>query len=455
MTNFKRRDFLKLGAASILGSGLASLPGAFSSSILANSHLTDYKALVCVFLHGGNDAFNLIVPSDTDGYAEYVNARQNLAVAQNTLLPISPLSSDGHTYGLHPQAAPLQGLFADGKMSVMANVGNLLEPVTRDQLANGIGRVPTELFSHNNQQDQWKTINLDPAAKSGWGGRLTNIFAAQEAEPLLTALSVNSRSLWLRHPDTLSLSISSDGFDDYWFVGEGQGFENQRRTAHLETLYRTYNKTFDKEIADVNKRTLELVESVGSVLSTVPPLTTVFPDDGGYGVASQLKTVANMIAARDSLGMHRQVFFVEMGGFDTHDDHNADQPDLFAMLSNSLKAFYDALVEVGASSDVTTFTSSEFGRTLTSNGDGTDHGWGNHQLVMGDAVRGGDIYGSMPSLAIGGVDDYGDRGRIIPTTSVEQYVHSLLQWYSLDANQIATVLPNLGAFDANAVNLMI
>ena len=282
MTKFNRRDFLKFGAASIIGSGLSHFPRV----AFANSHLTDYKALVCVFLHGGNDGFNLIVPNDTDGYSEYANSRQNLAIAQNTLLPISPLSNDGHTYGLHPQAAPLQSLFAEGKMSVMANVGNLLEPFTRTQIENGATvKIPTELFSHNNQQDQWKTINIDPSSTSGWGGRLANIFAAQESEPLLTGLSINSRSLWLRHPDYQSLSISSDCFDDYWFVGEWEGAENKRRTAYLEMLFRNYNNVFHKEIADTNKRTLELVESVGSTLSSVPSLSTVFPDDGGYGLA--------------------------------------------------------------------------------------------------------------------------------------------------------------------------
>lgn len=452
MKKFNRRDFLKLGAASIIGSGLTNFP----RMAFANNHLTDYKALVCVFLHGGNDAFNLIVPTDTDGYAEYANSRQNLAVAKNTLLPINPLTSDARSYGMHPQSAQLHSLFEEGKLSVMANVGNLREPLTKAQLQNGSAILPSELFSHNNQQDQWKTINLDPAAKSGWGGRVANLFAADQGEPLLTGLSVNSRSIWLQDPGYLDLSISADGFDDYWYVNERENGENKRRTAHLETLYRNYSNSFEKEIADTNKRTLELVESVGSILSSVPPLTTVFPEDRGYQLPSQLKMVANMIAARESLGMHRQVFFVEMNGFDTHDDHVADQANLFTTLSNSLKAFYDALVEIGASSEVTTFTSSEFGRTLSSNGDGTDHGWGNHQLIMGDAVRGGDIYGTMPSLEIGGVDDYSNnRGRIIPSTSIEQYANSMLQWYGLDATQRKTVLPNHAAFDMNKINLMI
>lgn len=455
MSSMKRREFLKLGAASILGSGLANIPGYMSSSLFAQSQLPDYKALVCVFLHGGNDAFNLIVPSDADSYSEYANSRQNLAVAQNSLLPISPLSNDGHTYGMHPQAAALQALFNDGKLAVMANVGNVLEPVTKDLIRNGSVSLPTELFSHNNQQHQWKAINTSATDNSGWGGRIANLFASQQTQPLLTGLSLDGNTNWLRHPDFLGLSISPSGFDDYWYIKEGDGYENKRRTAHLETLYRSYAKQFHKEIAETNTRTLELVESVGSVLANTPELTTVFPADNGYQLSSQLKMVANMIAARDALGMQRQVFFVEMGGFDTHDDHNQDQPNLFSMLSNSLSAFYDALVEVGANSDVTTFTASEFGRTLTSNGDGTDHGWGNHQIVMGDSVRGSNIYGTMPSLEIGGVDDHGNRGRIIPSTSVEQYANSMLQWYGLDAGQIQTVLPNHAVFDMNKINLMI
>ena len=451
MKKFNRRDFLKLGAASIAGSGLLNFP----RMTYAQEAMADYKALVCVFMHGGNDGFNLIVPSDNDSYSEYAQSRQNLAVAQNSLLPINPLTTDGRTFGLNQFAAPLQGLFNEGKMAIMGNVGHLMEPTTRDMVLNKTANLPTELFSHNNQQDQWKTVNLDNSLLSGWGGRIANTFADTQAEPLLTGISVNSRSPWLRHPDNLDLAISADGFDEYWYVSEGVGFENKRRTAYLDTIYKNYNGAFRKQIADTQKRTLELVESVGGVLKNTPALTTVFPEDNGYGLASQLKAVANMIAARDALGMSRQIFFVEMGGFDTHDDQNQDQPNLFNMLSNSLKSFYDALTEIGANSEVTTFTASEFGRTLTSNGDGTDHAWGNHQLVIGDAVRGGDIYGTMPSLVVGGADDYKSRGRIIPTTSVEQYVQSMLNWYGLNPTQIQTVLPNYSAFDMNKINLMI
>jgi uncharacterized protein (DUF1501 family) len=451
MKNFNRRDFLKLGTASIVGSGLLNFP----QMTYAQEALGDYKALVCVFMHGGNDGFNLIVPTDNDSYAEYAQSRQNLAVAQNSLLPINPLSTNGRTFGLHPSAAPLQSLFADGNMAIMGNVGHLKQPTTRDMILNKTAILPTELFSHNNQQEQWKTVNLDNNLLSGWGGRIANTFADTQAEPLLTGISMNSRSPWLRHPENIDLAISADGFDEYWYVSKGVGYENKRRTAYLETIYKNYNNAFRKQIADTQKRTLELVESVGGILKTTPQLTTVFPEDNGYGLASQLKTVANMIAARDALGMSRQIFFVEMGGFDTHDNQNRDQPLLFNTLSQSLKAFYDALVEVGASSEVTTFTASEFGRTLSSNGDGTDHAWGNHQLVIGDAVRGGDIYGAMPSLAIGGVDDYKSRGRIIPTSSVEQYVQSMLSWYGLTPTQIQTVLPNHAAFDLSKINLMI
>jgi len=451
MTRLKRREFLKLGAASILGSGLAGFPQVAFGQEAPN----DYKALVCLFLFGGNDGFNLIVPTNDDSYAEYATSRQNLAVARELLLPFSQTNSDGRTYGFHPQASSLQSLFANGNLAIMANTGHLLEPTTRDQFLNRSVKLPTELFSHNNQQDQWKTIDSSVGNNSGWGGRIANFFATQQDEPLLTGIALNGKSNWLTHPDTLDLSISADGFDDYWYVKEGDGYINRRRDAHLENIFREYPKLFHKEIASVQKRTLELVESVGGVLANTPALTTVFPEDNGYGVASQMKTVANMIAARESLGMNRQVFFVGMGGFDTHDTQNTDQAALFTMLTSTLKAFNDAMLEIGAHNDVTTFTASEFGRTLTSNGDGTDHGWGNHQLVMGGAVKGGDIYGTMPSLAIDGVDDSGKRGRIIPTTSVEQYVTSMLSWYGLSTSQIQTVLPNYASFDMNKINLML
>lgn len=450
MKNLNRRKFLKLGAATLAMSGLSSMPRSFAAQ--ANTNANDYKALVCVFLLGGNDGFNMLVPTNESAYNDYANSRQNLAVARDTLLNISPTSSDGNTYGLHPQLAAMKNLFDNGSAGFVANVGNLIQPLSKDEAITNPSSRPRQLFSHNNQQDQWQFADPN-TLDSGWGARLASLYASAQGESLLTGLSVNNPSKWLTNSNFSGLAVKSSGFSSYGSIDPSSTSSTKikRREAFMQLINHQYNNPFSDNFAQLQSRTINLVENVGATIDGLAPFTSVTPEEND--LASQLEMVAKVIASREALGMNRQVFFVSMGGFDTHDDQVIRQPALYAQLSEALNSFNNQLTELGVNDKVTTFTQSEFGRTLTSNGDGTDHGWGNHQIVMGNAVRGGDIYGTVPDFAIGSDDDY-RSGRIIPTTSIEQYASSMLNWFGLDSDQMAKVLPNLTNFDANQISLM-
>ena len=411
----------------------------------------DYKALVCIFLLGGNDGFNMVVPTSDFDYNEYAASRQNMAIAKADLLPVSPLSHGGSSFGFHPQLSELQGLFNNGKVAVMSNVGNLVEPITRQQFLDHSKPLPDQLFSHNDQQDQWRYV--DPQVqKSGLGGRVMDLAVANNQDPLLTGIAIDGRTNWLSSQLNLDLSIGRNGFDQYGYVAPDKSWTQNRRAAFKELLSNNYNDPFTDEFKGLQSRTMDLVERVGAQIDTVPEFTTIKPEGS---LATKLEMVAKLIAIRAELGMERQVFYVGMGGFDTHDAHINTQQQLFTELSQSMNYFYDVTTELGVQNNVTSFTSSEFGRTLTSNGDGTDHAWGNHQLVMGGAVRGGDIYGQVPSLEIDGPDDANNDGRIIPTTSVEQFMVSPLRWFGLTDSELNSVMPNLSSFDANAVDFML
>ncbi|WP_251358998.1 DUF1501 domain-containing protein [Kangiella sp. TOML190] len=445
-----RRDFLKLGAGALATAGLANWPQA---GLAAANPPSDYKAIVNIFFLGGNDGFNMVIPRSDFEYDEYAASRQNLAVAKSDLLAINPITAGGAQYGLHPMMSEVQQLFSDGRLGVMANVGNLIQPVTKAQLENPNTPRPRQLFSHNDQQDQWRYGDPN-TEQSGWGGRLMDYKIADNTNPLLTGMAIGGRSKWLVSQQNLDISINRNGFDNYSYVRPDANWTQNRRTAFQSLLHQNYGNAFAQEFSGTQKRTMDLVEQVGSLINDLPEFTTSLPEQQNR-LAESLRMVGRMIAIREQLGMTRQVFYVAMGGFDTHDDQLQNQPALLQQISQALKYFYDLTVELGVENSVTSFTSSEFGRTLTSNGDGTDHAWGNHQLMMGGSVRGGDIYGTMPSLEIGGIDDYRDDGRIIPTSSVEQYAKPILDWYGMDANQLATILPNLSAFDANALDFML
>lgn len=428
-----RRKFLRQVSTLALAAGLS---GWTQTSFAAGN---DYKALVCIFLFGGSDSFNMLIPKDKNQYDLYRQARQELAVGAEAILPSTYTLSDGRAFGLHPQLAEIDNLMQQGKVAWQLNMGTLVEPVTRAQYLNKSVLLPPQLFSHNDQQAQWQKLDPFYQDNTGWGGRLADQQQNSSGNKAFSNISLRGSNVFQTAQQTSPYSITTQGpirVDGYLY-----SWDASRKTAIDTMLAANYPSPLRQGYADVHRRALAYYEDVRSALDQAPEIQTVFPDSD---LSRQLKMVAQMIAAAPSLGVKRQIFFCSQGGFDTHAKQNNDQPRLFSQISQALAAFYQSTVELGVSQQVTSFTLSEFGRTFNSNGDGSDHGWGGHQLVVGDAVKGG-FYGKMPDLTIEGADDT-DRGRFIPSTAVEQFAAPLAQWFGASSADLDYILPNLGRF---------
>ena len=438
MTMNRREILMAAGAGTLL----ASSPLGLTQMIASPDAFSDYRALVCVFLFGGNDSFNMLVPRSDAEYAVYARSRQNLAIPKADLLAITPLNPDGAHYGLHPRMDALRGLFESGRAGFITNVGPLIEPTSKDQYLNGSVTLPPRLFSHNDQQDQWQSLKGQAIAKTGWAGRVADLLRHSVADQqLVTNLSLAGNQLFQAADETITYTMGRNGPVSFQGFGDS-GRSHLRRLAFERILEAEYTSLYERAFRDVQQRAVRTVERVESALGTAQPLSTAMPSST---LGQQLNTVARLISVRDQLRMQRQIFFVALGGFDTHNDQNARQPTLLGDVSESIAAFYRVTVELGVADSVTTFTQSDFGRTLTSNGDGTDHAWGGVQLVVGDAVRGRELYGTYPRLEIDGPDDV-RRGRLIPGISADQYAATLAKWIGVGDADLSHVAPNLGNF---------
>lgn len=456
MDRMNRRRFLKAAAAGAFAYAFGRTPqAAFAATSGTLAAFDDYKALVCVFLLGGNDSFNMIVPRSDLEYDEYAAARQNLAIAQSSLLPLNPLAPDpgGALYGLHPSLAEVATLFEqDMACAIVANVGPLLEPTTKAQFLAKSVRLPPQLFSHNDQQDQWHALKGEAAALSGWGGRIADALVSPGLprpldQPLAVNLSLSGQSLFQTGVASVPYTMGPTGPVPLFGLEDADPLSSARRAAFDAVIGADYPTIYGRAYAQVQQRARQAAGTIGDALAAVRssnalPFTTPFP---ASPLGTQLRTVAELIAARDRLQVNRQIFFVATGGFDTHDAQVADQPGLLANVSRSLAAFYRATVEMGVAPGVTAFTQSDFGRTLTSNGDGTDHAWGGNQLVIGGAVAGRTIYGRYPLLRIDGPDDVGG-GRMIPAVSCDQYTATLAAWFGVPDAALAGIAPHIGNF---------
>jgi len=450
----KRREFLARSIqAALAGSSLTATLGHLSLVNAMVPPADDYRALVCVFLFGGNDSYNMVVPSGGAEYEAYADARQSLAVAAEDLVPINPLTTAG-TFGFHPSAPELAGLFNDSKLAVAANIGALVEPTSRISFENGNIELPQQLFSHNDQQKYWQSLNTTVAKPTGWAGRMADLLEGSNGETELSMnITIAGSNLWQTGSATLPYSIGAGGVQTLKGLRSGAwGQREQRRLAAFNSLLDgSATSVFGQEFARVQRRSMNLADLIADHVADVPPLVTPFPD--GNPLGGSLSMVARLIAAREALGMKRQTFFVSLGGWDTHGDQLERQPLLISRLSQGLHAFSQAMEELGVGNEVTTFTASDFGRTLTSNGDGSDHGWGGHQLIMGGAVNGQEIYGNMPVIEIDGPQDSG-RGRIIPTTAIDQMGATLGSWFGLGASELNEVFPNLKNFPIQNLGFM-
>jgi len=417
----------------------------------------DYRALVCVFLNGGNDNVNTVIPRDSAGHAAYLNARPGLALPLSSLgagTHLNPLTaqSGGRQYALHPAAAPLRSLFESGRCAVVANVGPLIEPVTRASFQNGSVRVPPQLFSHSDQQVFWQTSRPDVTEKIGWAGRMADLLQASNPNPQLSmSLSLRGHNFLQTGVNVQPYSMGTQGAEARsGYLGGGA---NMARRAAVDALLNgPLAHPMERAAAQIQRRSLDNYALVTSALAANPGLSTPTPSlPGGLGnvapsaygqLVGQLRMVGRMIQARQQLGQRRQIFYVSIGGYDFHDRLLDDHRDQLAALSLALQMFHDITVELGVANQVTTFTASDFGRTSSANGDGSDHGWDGEHFVIGGAVRGRDVYGELPNLSRGGPDDAG-WGQLIPKLAVDQYAATLARWFGVSESQINDIFPSL------------
>ena len=438
-----RRTFIRQAAcAALTTSGILNTILDLRRLSAAPIDTGDYKALICLFLYGGNDANNLIVPHDTSGYASYAAARGILAIPQAGLLPLTLQNGDGRDFAFHPSLVELQSLFNQGKLGLVTNVGTLVAPVTRAQYLAGGAAVPPQLFSHTDQSVQWQTSVPDQISRTGWGGRMADVMQSLNAGSKISlSISIAGTNTFEVGNTVLPYSVSPTG--SLGLAGfDNSANANVRLQAFKDLLALPHNNLFEQAYADTVTRSIAANDQLTSALAGISALQTVFP---ATGLGAQMNMIAKLIAARTNLGMRRQIFFCSVGGYDTHGDQLAGQANLFGELSQALNAFYSATVELGVAQQVTTFTASDFGRTYPTNGSGSDHGWGSHQFVLGGAVQGGRLFGTFPTLAVNGPDDTG-QGRWIPTTSVDEFSATLATWFGVSASNLPAVLPNIGRF---------
>jgi uncharacterized protein (DUF1501 family) len=446
---FSRRDFLKRTCCTAAaGFAAASFDKFGLVNALAQS-AQDYKSLVCVFLFGGNDSNNMVVPMSSAAYASYLQTRSVLALPQASLLPIAPPSAGA--FGLHPKFTELQALFNQKHLALLANVGTLVRPTTRAQYQQRQVNLPQNLYSHEDQQAQMQTGALAGNGQTGWAGRTADKIQTIYGGTFPIIISLAGTNIFCE--GLTARAIQSSGDPTKLLSGFSSSAESQSRMSALQNLL-----TFDTGVSLIQAASTTTTNSLADsktladALAAKPTLATVFPNSG---LANQLKQVAQIISVRSALGVQRQIFFVSIGGFDTHSDQLNAHNTLFTQLSQAMNAFYQATVEMGSASQVTAFTLSDFSRTYAPDStSGTDHAWGGHHLIMGGAVKGGDFYGTFPTLALSGPDDATDQGRWIPTTSLDQYAATLANWFGVPPADLPTIFPNLANFTTPVLNFV-
>jgi uncharacterized protein (DUF1501 family) len=445
-----RRAFLRQAAQL---SAVAGTPFALNlMSIGAASAQTagDHKALVCIFLAGGNDHANTVVPRSGSAYTAYQQARPSLAIPAANLLAINPAGYSGPALGLHPSLSALQPLFNQQRVALMANVGTLSQPITRTQWNSGrpLVSVPHQLFSHSDQQGAWQTGLPDRASQTGWQGRMGDLLASayNPGSQVSIAMSVAGNNMMQAGNSTIQYQLTTDGAVR---VAGPIPYSDLGVAAMRQLMTQTRSHLLEAELNRVASRAITSEAVVSSALGGVS-MSTTFP---ATGIGRQLRMVARMIAARSALGQRRQMFFVQHGGYDFHDNLLTDQAARLRELGDAMAAFYQATAALGVANQVTTFTASDFGRALQHNGRGSDHGWGGHHFVMGGAVQGNRVYGQFPTTALNGPEDSG-QGRLIPTTSVDEYAATLARWFGVPLSNLPLVLPNINRFASRDLGFM-
>ena len=462
-----RRAFLRRsGQLALTGTALPFALNLAAMGEAAAFDANDYKALVCVFFYGGNDYANTVVTYDDPSYNLYSTIRGGgagqtaggIALAKSALTPtlLNPTTAlpGGRQYALNPAMTGLSGLFNAGQAAVQLNVGPLVVPLTRAQYSSSDRRtypLPPKLFSHNDQQSIWQSSSPE-GSTTGWGGSLGDLALASNSTSLFTCINVTGNAVFLSGDSALSYQVSTNGAVPINAVKNNVYGSAAVKAAMAQLVQQPRTHTLENEY---NKVTARAVGAEGAITGGLANVNLATPFPTGNSLADQLKTVARLIGARSSLGTKRQVFLVSIGGFDLHDNLIANHPALLGKVSDAMTAFYNATVELGVASKVTAFTASDFGRTLSSNGDGSDHGWGSHHFIVGGAVKGQAFYGSAPPVSVGSTTAASDQqhvgqGRLLPTTSVDQYAATLARWFGVADSEMSGILPNLSRFGTAA-----
>ena len=456
-SNWTRRALLQraaqLGMAGVAGPMLMNLAAISEAAAFT---ATDYKALVCVFLYGGNDYANTLTPCDATNYALYNAIRGNVGWQQSDLssTALTPqggqVLTDNIQYALAPNLSPLKPLFDAGKMAIQLNVGTLVVPTTLNQFQTASVPLPPKLFSHNDQQSVWQSSGSE-GATTGWGGRMGDLaLSSNSTNSLLTCISAAGNAVFVAGHNALQYQISTSGAIKISSLQSPPFGSAAIASAVNSLITQTSTNVMEDEYAAVTRRSISAEATVNSALAGVT-LNTTFT--ASNSLAQQLQIVARLIGAQSTLGVKRQVFFVSLNGFDTHNALMQNHPGLLTMVADALSSFYQATVELGVANKVTTFTASDFGRTFTPNSDGSDHGWGSHHFILGGAVNGGRYYGTAPHVSVSTPDQVG-QGRLLPSTSVDQFAATLARWFGVSDSELVTVLPNIGNFSNTSLGFV-
>ncbi len=438
-----RRSFIQYASLAASGSLAGLRPFGALNAFAQTAPVSGYKALVCVFLFGGNDANNTLVPTDTAGYNNYASLRGPLALPQSQLIQLASLPH----YGLHGCLPEIAQLVDSGAAALIANVGTLVAPTTRANVSAQLN-LPSNLFSHSDQQLQWQNAAQSSVTSTGWAGRMSDLlgssFNPSASIPMIT--SVAGDTLFCDGQSTTPLAVSPGNLSG---VSCGEGTAECSVRQAIAQSFLSFASGLNLVQADnaISQDAARYAGVLTQAVSSIAPLATVFPANNPF--ATQLQQIAQLMQVRSSFGVNRQIFFAGVGNFDTHADQAGQQSVLLAQVSSAMSAFYQATQELGIANEVTTFTMSDFSRTFQPNSNsGSDHGWGSHHIVLGGAVKGAKLYGTYPTLALGGPDDFDMNGRWIPSTSTVQYAATLASWFGVSAAQLNLIFPSLGAFSS-------
>ncbi|MDA8693207.1 DUF1501 domain-containing protein [Saprospiraceae bacterium] len=427
-----------------LFSTLANLKFMNAASISNSATLAggDYKALVCILLSGGSDSHNMLIPTDANQYGHYQTTRSNVAIPLNQINQLN-----GVDYGVHPSMTGIQDLFNNERLSFISNIGTLLQPMAKDEVFQYEQLLPLGLFSHSDQVQQWQTSLPHERSSIGWGGKIADLLSSQNSNDKISLnISLNGSNIFQTGRNTVEYSLDRDdgAIGIYQYKNPDAGDIGQLRDVGVDNIIdANYQDIFKKTYIDVLKTSRDAYVEFSDALDGAQDFSGIFDDTE---VASQLEMIARTISARQELGMQRQIFFLDMGGWDHHDELLNSQEVMLNELSRAMSQFSTAMDLMGTQDCVTTFTSSEFGRTLTWNGNGTDHAWGGNVMVMGGPIRGGQIFGQYPSLELNSEYELGGGGIMLPTTSVDEYFAELALWFGVSRSDLRDIFPNAGNF---------